>query len=440
MKLNLTNTSVKDTAEPFILQKDVILCRSGIQLYHKSEVASYITEDNKPAVEKEWYREYRPAAVIVKAQEKCKSLPVTKEHPIDWVTSENFSQLAGGVTSNDISIVALQGESEGEIGIQSNLTFFTQELYNYYLDNKEVSLGYTCKKHFVDNPEEVGYDIILDEIVTINHVAITRAGRGGSSVSIIDTILGGLKQMRSNFFGALIAKKQTDSKESFGERVYNAVIKAKDEKDKELNYVFDAINSFKDSEKKANIIAVVTDAFENKEKLKGNEEEFKKVIDEMWVSLSGDSLKEIVEMCASLKGNTSSVKDSEDKKEGKKEEDSEDKKEGKKEEDSEDKKEGKKEEDSEDKKKGKKEEDSEDKKKGKKEEDSEDKKKEGTKDSSPLNKEDILKLMAENLAPLVKDSIKEVLGIKDSKGYGGMPAGSGESTVDISEYDYSKFI
>ena len=420
MKLNLTNTSVKDTAEPFILQKDVILCRSGIQLYHKSEVVSLITEDNKPAVEKEWYREYRPAAVVVKAQEKCKSLPVTKEHPIDWVTSENFPQLAGGVTSNDISVVALTGESEGEIGIQSNLTFFTQELYNYYLDNKEVSLGYTCKKHFVDNPEEVGYDILLDEIVIVNHVAVTRAGRGGSSVSIIDTILGGLKQMKSNFFGALIAKKQTDSKESFGAKVYNAVIKAKDEKDKELNYVFDAINSFKDGEKKDNIIAVVKDAFENKEKLKGNEEEFKKTIDAMYASMCECSVEEMTKMCTS-------TKDSEDKKEEeKKEEDSEDKKE----EDSEDKKEEE-----------KKEEDSEDKKEEeKKEKDSEDKKEEGTKDSSPLNKEDILKLMAENLAPLVKDSVKEVLGIKDSKGYGGMPAGSGESTVDISEYDYSKFI
>ena len=436
MKLNLTNTSVKDTAEPFILQKDVILCRSGIQLYHKSEVASLITEDNKPAVEKEWYKEYRPASVVVKAQEKCKSLPVTKEHPIDWVTSENFPQLAGGVTSNDISVVALTGESEGEIGIQSNLTFFTRELYNYYLDNKEVSLGYTCKKHFVDNPEEVGYDILLDEIIIVNHVAITRAGRGGSSVSIIDTILGGLKQMRSNFFGALTAKKQTDSKESFGAKVYNAVIKAKDEKDKELNYVFDAINSFKDGEKKDNIIAVVKDAFENKEKLKGNEEEFKKTIDAMYTSMCECSVEEMTKMCTS-------TKDSEDKKEEeKKEKDSEDKKEEekkeeeKKEKDSEDKKEK----DSEDKKEkdyeDKKEKDSED----KKEKDSEDKKEGGTKDSSPLSKEDILKLMAENLAPLVKDSVKEVLGIKDSKGYGGMPAGTGESTVDISEYDYSKFI
>ena len=53
-------------ASPFIEQKDVILCRSGIQIYHKSELDSFITEDNKPAVEREWYREYRPANVVVK--------------------------------------------------------------------------------------------------------------------------------------------------------------------------------------------------------------------------------------------------------------------------------------------------------------------------------------------------------------------------------------
>lgn len=399
--------------KPYIEQKNVILCRSGIQYYHKYEVESYITEDNKPPKEKEWYKEYRPANVVVRAKKLCGNLPVTKEHPIDFVDEYNWKELAGGVTGKEVIVEALEGESEGEIGLKSDITFYDKELYDYYLDNKEVSLGYTCKKHFVDNPEEVGYDIILDEIVTVNHVAITRAGRGGSSVSIIDTILGGLKQMKSNFFGALIAKKQTDSKESFGTKVYNAVIKAKDEKDKELNSVFDAINSFKDGEKKDNIIAVVKDAFENKEKLKGNEEEFKKTIDAMYASMCECSVEEMTKMCTS-------TKDSEDKKEEeKKEEDSEDKKEEeKKEEDSEDKEE-------------KKEKDSEDK---------EEKKEEGTKDSSPLNKEDILKLMTENLAPLVKDSVKEVLGIKDSKGYGGMPAGSGESTVDISEYDYSKFI
>ena len=78
---------------------------------------------------------------------------------------------------------ALEGEAEGEIGIKSDLTFFTRKLHEYYQENKDVSLGYTCKKHYVDNPDEVGYDIILDDITEVNHLAITRAGRGGSQVS-----------------------------------------------------------------------------------------------------------------------------------------------------------------------------------------------------------------------------------------------------------------
>ena len=128
--------TIDSGASPFITQKDVILCRSGIQLYHKSEVASFITEDNKPPVEKEWYKEYRPANVIVKAKDLFKSLPVTKEHPDVWVDSKNWKELAGGTLDKEIDVVALEGEAEGEIGLKSNITFYTDELYNYYLNNK----------------------------------------------------------------------------------------------------------------------------------------------------------------------------------------------------------------------------------------------------------------------------------------------------------------
>ena len=34
----------------------------------------------------------------------------------------------------------MDGESDGEIGIKSNVTFFTRELYDYYINNKEVDL------------------------------------------------------------------------------------------------------------------------------------------------------------------------------------------------------------------------------------------------------------------------------------------------------------
>ena len=166
-------------ASPFIEQKDVILCRSGIQLYSAKELEAWITEDNQPPKLKNIYKEYRPANVIVKAKDLFKSLPVTKEHPEVWVNPDNWKELAGGVLDKEVEVVALDGESEGEIGLKSNITFFTNELHDYYLHNKEVSVGYICKKHFVDNPDEVGYDILLDEIVEVNHLAITRAGRGG---------------------------------------------------------------------------------------------------------------------------------------------------------------------------------------------------------------------------------------------------------------------
>ena len=266
-------------AKPFIEQKDVILCRSGIQIYHKSELASFITEDNKPPVEKEWYKEYRPANVIVKAQDLFKSLPVTKEHPDVWVDSKNWKELAGGTLDKEVTVVALDGEAEGEIGLKSNITFYTDDLYNYYLDNKEVSVGYTCKKHFVDNPEEVGYDLILDEITEVNHLAITRAGRGGSSVAVIDSIIGGLRPMRTGIFAWLTSKKQKavndSAPSSFGKEVLEAVKNSKGTTEEELademKGVLDSMSVLKDCEAKTKLVDVVKDCFDNKKMALENE-------------------------------------------------------------------------------------------------------------------------------------------------------------------------
>lgn len=395
---------VKDSeAKPFIEQKDVILCRSGIQIYHKSEIASFITEDNKPAVEKEWYREYRPANVIVKAQDLFKSLPVTKEHPSEWVTPENFTQLAGGTLDKEISVVALDGESEGEIGLKSNITFYTKDLHDYYLDNKEVSVGYTCKKHFVDNPEEVGYDIVLDEITEVNHLAITRAGRGGSSVAIIDSIIGGLKPMRTGIFAWLASKKQKlvqDSvPSSFGKEVLEAVKNSKgttkEELAGEMKGVLDSMAILKDCEAKDKLVDVVKDCFDNKEMALANEAELTSTLDTMWIDIHGDSLSEIAKAFAKLgakpepKAEGTASKDSESKEEGKedKTDDSEPKDEGK-----------------------------EDKTGDSKPEEGED----GcgkNKDSAPVfaTKDDIAKAIADSVKPMVMEAVKEVLGIKDGK-------------------------
>ena len=417
--------------KPFITQKDVILCRSGIQLYHKSEMQSIITESNKPPVEKEWYKEYRPASVVVKAKDLFKSLPVCCEHPSEWITSKNFKELVGGTLDKEIEVVALDGESEGEIGLKSNITFYTDSLYNYYLDNKEVSVGYTCKKHFVDNPEEVGYDIVLDEITEVNHLAITRAGRGGSSVAVIDSIIGGLKPMRTGIFAWLTGKKQKvndSAPSSFGKEVLEAVKNSKgtteEELASEMKGVLDSCAILKDCEAKDALLNVVRDCFDNKEMALANEEELTATLDSMWIEIHGDSLKEMAKAFESLGKKAEpkpAVEDTANK------DSSDENKEEKTEE---------------------KTEDSEAKEDEEKTEDSEEKKDDDTcgsnKDSAPVfaTKDDIVQAVKDSIKPMVIEAVKECLGIKDDA-KPEVTGGVVDSAIDKEEVvtrDYSSFL
>ena len=404
-------------ASPFIEQKDVILCRSGIQLYTAKELASWITKDNQPPKPKKIYKEYRPANVIVKAKDLFKSLPVTKEHPSEWITPKNFKEFAGGTLDKEIEVVALDGEADGEIGLKSNITFYTDELYNYYLNNKEVSVGYTCKKHFVDNPDEVGYDILLDEIVEVNHLAITRAGRGGSSVAVIDSIIGGLKPMRTGFFAFISSKKKAvnkDSAPSFGKEVLEAVKNSKGTTEEELagemKGVLDSMSELKDCEAKDTLLDVVKDCFDNKEKVLANEVDVVATLDSMWIDIHSDSLGEIAKAFAKLdfKPAASVVnKDSDEDKD--KPEDGKDK-------------------------------DSEDKDKPA---DDKDKTKDGcNKDSATAlyaTKDDILALKNE-LNALVVGAVKECLGIKEKTEPTGSALDSATKNEVVATRDYSSFL
>jgi hypothetical protein len=453
-------TANKDSgASPYIEQKDVVLCRSGIQLYHKSEVASLITEDNKPAVEREWYREYRPANVVVKAKDLCRSLPVTKEHPDEFVNEYNWKELAGGTTDKEVEVVALEGDSEGEIGLKSSVTFYDKTLYDYYADNnKEVSLGYTCRKHFVPNPDEVGYDILLDEITEVNHLAITRAGRGGSAVSVIDSIIGGLKPMRTGFFAFLRSKKQAESKDSafsFGKQVFEAVKNSKATTEQEyaleMKGVFDSMSVLKDCEAKSTLMDIVRDSFDNKDKVLSDEKDFISTLDSMWIDIHSDSLSEIAKAFSKLGAKApvaeGAVKDSD--KEEKEAEGS-----GKEEKEAEDS--GKEAESSEKEEKeakyfGKEEKEAEDSEKEAKDSGKEDKEavdgkdsgeKDGcNKDSVPFaTKDDILTLRKE-IEGIVNQAVRDCLGIKD--GSADIKGGTLDSFANSEEApvrDYSSFL
>lgn len=429
-----TNQKIYKTLDsdvsPYIEQKDVILCRSGIQMYHKTHLTGFINGgENPPPVEKEWYREYRPASVIVKSKKKCRSLPVTKEHPSEWVNSKNFNDLAGGVTDKTIDIVALDGDSDGEIGIQSNITFYTDDLHDYYQENKEVSLGYTCRKHWVENPDEVGYDIILDEILEINHLAITKAGRGGSSVAIIDSLLGGLKPMRTGIFAMLAGKKQKDSKKaSFGNEVFDSIKNSKSTDaeglEKEMASVLDSCVVLKDCEEKTTLINVIKDCFDNKVEAIANKDSIVKTLDDMYVSISGNSLQEIVKACSGMaNGSVTSTVDAEVVTDSEDEEDK-DKDEESKDEDSKDELPK----DKEDKK------DKKDKK--------DDKNVDSLDSKDVLTKESVLAIVKDSMKAIAVEAVQEALGIKKEfkDESTEINKDSLESGLDVIAKDYSDFL
>ena len=426
-------------ADPYITQKNVVMCRSGIQLYHKSELQGFITEDNKPALDREWYREYRPANVVVKAKKLFSSLPVTKEHPSEWVNSRNWKVLAGGTTDKEVEVVALEGESEGEIGLKTSITFYDEDLYDYYSENnKEVSVGYTCTKHFVDNPEEVGYDIILDEITEVNHLAITRSGRGGSSVAVIDSLLGGMKPMRTGIFAWLASKKQKDSApSSFGQKVFEALKTSKGSTEEEfaveMKSVLDSCSVLKDCEEKTTLINAVKDCFDNKDKALAEEETITATFDGLFEEASAESVKdfeakESKEEVEETKDSTEEVADSADK-----EEKTEDSTEEKKDEEKKDEK--------------KKDEEKKDEEKKDEEKKDEEKKEDACKDSLPIDKEGLSTMIKDSLkdilTPMVMDAVKECLGIKENtkaEVTGGVVDSGFKGTEEVSYRDYSEFL
>lgn len=171
--------------KPYIEIKDAIVARSGIYWYSKQEI---LDRGHRPKIDKEWYAEFRPASAIVEAKDMFNLVPVpNKEHTNEYITSENFHDLVSGIVGGPIDVVPMTGTND--IALKGKLAFFTKEAYDYYMaGNKETSADYDSLSELVDNPEKVGYDLIMTKIMSVNNVAITAHGRGGPNVRVQDSI------------------------------------------------------------------------------------------------------------------------------------------------------------------------------------------------------------------------------------------------------------
>jgi hypothetical protein len=314
-------------AAPYFEKKRVVLCRSGKQEYMNHEIVAW---GLTPVLDKDVYTVYRPAYAVIAAAPLMKNLPITKEHPPEFINGDNWNRYAKGYTGSEVEIVGL---GEGEVGVESTIFFSTSDIYNYYLEgSEEVSLGYRAHYSVVDNPEEVGYDIILDDIFEVNHLAVTKAGRGGPKVSVIDSLLGGLYQMKTGLLFLLKRKGKTQDaqKEFLDTFVYALKEAAKLPSDKvqdALAPVIDSVTYLKDSKHKQLLVDMVTDCFNAPKVALENKDSLLEVVEKAYKAAVQDSINDVVTVDEDGKGTgTANISDTDEKDDEKDEEKKEEEK------------------------------------------------------------------------------------------------------------------
>ena len=215
------------------LIKNVIIARSGVYKYRAEELFKLGLDFNTAPNKKDFYSVYRPAIVLANDKDKLMMLPLTNRHPDVDVDNKTFQDLAIGFTGD--SVDAEWNKEQSEVVLKSKVALIDQQaLENYYVGTDEVSPGYKAIFKWNSGLTTKGepYDIVMTEITSGNHLAMTPKARGGSGVCITDS-QEGVKPM-NKFFTALwhnakkIATGVKDSDEGKFRSTANEIAEKKD--------------------------------------------------------------------------------------------------------------------------------------------------------------------------------------------------------------------
>lgn len=151
------------------------VARTGIQLYRGSEVG----RPDMPVV-----RVYRPEDAVFskKSLATMAHKPVTDDHPPVQVTADNWKKYAAGQTGAEVA-------RDGQF-IRVPMALMDGALIKKVKDGKaELSVGYSCEIIWGDGKTVDGqeYDAKQGDI-TVNHVAVVDAARGGDKLRIGDGV------------------------------------------------------------------------------------------------------------------------------------------------------------------------------------------------------------------------------------------------------------
>jgi len=159
------------TPEGFLICHDVPIARTGTQLYLADEVPLEANGAGQVEVARTPEEVFRPETLA-----SFEGKPVTLDHPDDWVTPENWKQLAVGLTQN-----VRRGDGlEQDLVIADLLITDAEAIEKVRRGLRQVSCGYDAD--YVQSEPGKGEQ----RNIIGNHVALVPRGRAGPRCAIQD--------------------------------------------------------------------------------------------------------------------------------------------------------------------------------------------------------------------------------------------------------------
>ncbi|MDR0238129.1 DUF2213 domain-containing protein [Acinetobacter sp.] len=181
------------TPEKYLLCRDVRLARTGILVYGDGEVP--VKPDHTGLIQV-----YRGNDVLFSPTtiSSTEGKPITDDHPDDWVTPDNWKDLAKGTAHN-----IHQGNGEDAEYLIGDLLVMDQSAIDAVQGGKvEISLGYDA--HYTEISPGKG----VQSNIVVNHIALVDKGRCGSQCSIGDSFMS-KKTQKAPWYQALLGAKKT---------------------------------------------------------------------------------------------------------------------------------------------------------------------------------------------------------------------------------------
>jgi hypothetical protein len=189
------------------LNKHVAIARSGVYEYSPGALPGLGLSVPPEKKGQRSFGVFRPPEVLKRVKDLFTKLPVTLEHPPAFVDGNNFRDLVMGYTGDSVDIEHMPNEVD--VRLMSTLVLADNEAINaYYRGIVEVSPGYVGNFVWDSGVSPTGekYDIVMQDVTDVNHLALTRHGRGGKAACVLDSREVIVQKRKSNLFYAIYKK------------------------------------------------------------------------------------------------------------------------------------------------------------------------------------------------------------------------------------------